>query len=578
MELTWNLKHLYINNKEWENDIAVLTNKLNELGRLVDASTNTSESLKQFLKEFLSTYKIIERSYCYKRRCIDLDSSNNDAKEEFTVILNLYGEYQEIENKFHKLLLENKEVISKWINNELLYYKRYVELIFRKNDHLIEDTSIFKEYQLELKRIKDKYQSIINNLHFGMVIIDGEEIEITRENFDRLMLQSDKDTKKQIYETYNNAFKECYEEIGNLYIAKLKNDIKLSSNERYSSLLDKKLFELELSPNMLDNLIEVINDNLATYQEYLKTIQEELGSSKLEIFDLYTKTSESKIEVPFEKAIQIAQESLSIFGSEYLSIINQMLDEGWVDVYPKDNKRLMPSTSISYNGVPYVLMNYRNNFNSLKTYIHEIGHAVNVYLSKNKNNIEYFEFSLFITEVVAKVNELLFFDYVTTSSEDEKERELYLKNIISTMINSIYSQMQLTEFEHTIIKMLENNEEVTPNTLNKVYESIYFKYCNNMIEYNEFIKYGWCKVQHLVLQETYYLYQYTLGLALSSFIVKRIKDKEISVKEYYEFLSLGNTLSTEDSLLKLGINIYDKEYIKNAISNIENKIKELKKQ
>lgn len=578
MELTWNLKHLYINNKEWEKDIAVLNNKLNELGRLVDASTNTSESLKQFLKEFLSTYKIIERSYCYKRRCIDLDSSNNDAKEEFTVILNLYGEYQEIENKFHKLLLENKEVISKWINNELLYYKRYIELIFRKNDHLIEDTSIFKEYQLELKRIKDKYQSIINNLHFGMVIIDGEEIEITRENFDRLMLQSDKNTKKQIYETYNNAFKECYEEIGNLYIAKLKNDIKLSSNERYSSLLDKKLFELELSPNMLDNLIEVINDNLATYQEYLKTIQEELGSSKLEIFDLYTKTSESKIEVPFEKAIQIAQESLSIFGSEYLSIINQMLDEGWVDVYPKDNKRLMPSTSISYNGVPYVLMNYRNNFNSLKTYIHEIGHAVNVYLSKNKNNIEYFEFSLFITEVVAKVNELLFFDYVTTSSEDEKEKESYLKNIISTMINSIYSQMQLTEFEHTIIKMLENNEEVTPNTLNKVYESIYFKYCNNMIEYNEFIKYGWCKVQHLVLQETYYLYQYTLGLALSSSIVKRIKDKEISVKEYYEFLSLGNTLSTEDSLLKLGINIYDKEYIKNAISNIENKIKELKKQ
>lgn len=576
MELTWNLKHLYNTEEQWEKDVDNLNIRIKEIRKKVSSSINTSEALNQFLKEIISIYEIIERAYCYKRRCIDLDSSNDKIKEDFSVILNIYSEYQEIENIFHKVLIENKEQVYEWIDNELIYYKRYLELIFRKNYHLIENPAIFKDYQFELKRIKEEYQTIMSELDFGSVIIEDEEIKITRDNFESLMQDSNHEAKKTIYETYNNAYKERYQNLGELYIAKLKNDIKLSSSEKYRSLLDKKIFELELSPDMLENLIDTINHNLAPYQEYLKTIQQELGISHLEVFDLYTKSSETKIEITLEESIRIAHESLAIFGDDYLSTIDKMLEEGWIDVFPKVNKRLIPSTSISYSGVPYILMNYRNDFNSLKTYIHEIGHAVNVYLSKSKNNIEYFEFSLFITEVVAKVNELLLFEYITADSKFEKERKQYLMKVITSMINSIYSQMQLTEFEHQIITMLENNEVVTPDTLNEVYESIYYKYCDNIIEKNEFIKYGWCKVQHLVLQETYYLYQYTLGLALSISIVGKLLDKKITINEYYEFLSLGNTLSTEDALLKLGINVYDKEYIENAIKDIDGKIKKLK--
>ena len=578
MEITWNLKHLYNNEEDWKNDINEIEKKLNDLTLLVSSSITTSESLKSFLKDFISVYEMIERAYCYKRRCIDLDSTNTIAKDDFSIILNLYSNYQNIENTFHKILTENENRISSWIDNELLDYKRYIELILRKNDHIVEDASIFKEYQFELKRIKEEYQALISSITFGSINIDGKTIDITRDNFDKLMLQSNREIKKEIYEKYNSAYKEIADKLGELYIAKLRNDIKIAKSEKYQSLLDKKLFELELKPDILTNLMNSINSHLNTYEEYLEILKQEIGVEELEIYDLYTKTSESKIKVTFEDATQIAKTSLSIFGDEYIAIIDKMLEEGWVDVYPKDNKRLMPSTSISYNGVPYVLMNYRDNFNSLKTYIHEIGHAVHTYLSKVKNNIEYFEFSLFLTEVVAKVNELLFFDYVTTDSKYEEERSIYLKNIVSTMITSIFSQMQLTEFEHTIITMIERNEEVTSETLNQVYEKIYYKYCNNKIAKNEYIKYGWCKIQHLVLQETYYLYQYTLGLILASSILEKIKNKEISITDYLEFLSIGNRLSTEDSLSKIDIDIYNSEYIKKSIHDIESKIKKLKNQ
>ena len=111
MELTWNLKHLYNNEEEWEKDIDNLNIRIKEIRKKVPSSINTSEALNQFLKEIISIYEIIERAYCYKRRCIDLDSSNDKNKEDFSVILNIYSEYQEIENIFHKVLIENKEQV-----------------------------------------------------------------------------------------------------------------------------------------------------------------------------------------------------------------------------------------------------------------------------------------------------------------------------------------------------------------------------------------------------------------------------------------------------------------------------------
>lgn len=579
MSYTWDLTHLCSNNNKWYQDIDDLKDTLTLLEEKIKDGYKDSSSFIDLLKMMIDTYSLIEKLYCYKRRCLDLDGSNEDNKKDMSAIMSEYAKYQHINNSFEQMVVDHKDEISELLKqDDNAYYQRYIELIFRKSEHIIEGdaSSIYQEYQATLKDIKERYQSLLSSLKFGTVEIDGEEIEITRTNFDKVIENEDRAKRKEIYEKYQEPFKSNSETLAELYISKLKNDIRLAQAEGYSSLLAKKLFELELEPSIIETLIAKINANLDIIYDYLKMKKLRSGYDTYYLYDQYQPSKSINIEINFDEALVLTKEALKILGSDYTSLIDKMVSDGWIDVYPSPNKRTMSSTSISYNGVPYILINYLDNFISAKTLCHEIGHAAHVHYSKMSNGIEYFEFNLFLTEVVAKVNELLFYNHLLSDESTEYDKESILSQVIGMLANSLYTQVQLTEFEHTIIRSLEEGKEVGVDTLNKVYQEIYQRYNGTAIEIDEYIPYGWCKIPHLVLQEPYYLYQYSLGLTLSTSIVEKLLDATLDIEVYLDFLKTGNRLSTTESLETIGIDLTDASYIDQAIIAFKNKVKALK--
>ena len=109
--------------------------------------------------------------------------------------------------------------------------------------------------------------------------------------------------------------------------------------------------------------------------------------------------------------------------------------------------------------------------------------------------------------------------------KDIDEKIYILNNIISSLGNSLFGQVMLTEFEHTVIKKITAGEHINSDTLNSIYFNISKKYNGQDMVYEDNIKYGWSKIPHYVMQESYYLYQYSIGAAIASNISKRILDK-----------------------------------------------------
>ena len=84
--------------------------------------------------------------------------------------------------------------------------------------------------------------------------------------------------------------------------------------------------------------------------------------------------------------------------------------------------------------------------------------------------------------------------------------------------------------------------------------------------YEDNIKYGWSKIQHYVMQESYYLYQYSIVTAIACNISKRILDNEPEILEkYVKFLSAGNSVSIKESLSYLNIDLENGDYIENVL-------------
>jgi oligoendopeptidase F len=64
-------------------------------------------------------------------------------------------------------------------------------------------------------------------------------------------------------------------------------------------------------------------------------------------------------------------------GEEYCSILNNGINDRWIDVYPNKGKRTGGYSSGCYDTNPYILLNYQDKYDDMSTLAHELGHAEN---------------------------------------------------------------------------------------------------------------------------------------------------------------------------------------------------------
>lgn len=106
-------------------------------------------------------------------------------------------------------------------------------------------------------------------MDYKKLTIDGEYVLVNEENYSNLLLNDDRNVRKQSFELLNETYLEQADLIADLYIRKLKNDIASSRNKGYKTLKEMKLVELELPVSLIDNTIEAVNKNLDIMNNYV---------------------------------------------------------------------------------------------------------------------------------------------------------------------------------------------------------------------------------------------------------------------------------------------------------------------
>lgn len=583
MIVDWNLNYLYKNDQEWERSFEILEEEITNIKKLGNKFYQTSDVFLEYLQRKIDIDQEIESIYCYAKRHLDIDSTLTEYQEKMNRALEIYSKTLEMNQKLESAILQNISIIKKYLQKkEYQPYIRYLQEIIRKEKHTPKDqtSAIFlNQYSKPMYQLKDIYQTLLNqDRKYVTITINDEEIEVNTKNYNKLCLSENQETRKLAYLAYTRSFSNLANTISKIYLAKVSNDILLAKNENYSSLLDKKLFELELPKKIVKNLIDTIHIHLPVMHDFIKMKKTYLKLTEFHIYD----NQVSPIETPtmkyeLEEAVEIIKQSLSVLKEDYIKMIERAFQEGWIDIYPKENKRKMSFTCISYNGVPYVLVNYTKSLQSIRTLAHELGHAINTELSK-KNGFIYFEVSYFLTEVASKVNEILFNEYILNHVKSKEEKVFILNDIIKNIGNTLFGQTMLTEFEYLVINKLENKEPIDVNTLNNLYYNLSKKYNGQELTYDEEIKYDWLKIPHFILQESYYVYQYAIGLSIAYDIATKIlKNENHMIEKYLQFLSLGNSVSIIEALKVVDIDLQKGDYITRTVEMLKEKMVELEK-
>src|SRR5262249_44867128 len=118
--------------------------------------------------------------------------------------------------------------------------------------------------------------------------------------------------------------------------------------------------------------------------------------------------SELKTKYTWQQAVKLVLEAIEPLGSEYCGALERGLNGRWSDRYPNQGKQSGAFSSGSYDGDPYILMNYQSDvLDHVFTLAHEAGHSMHSYYSAKNQPFQYYNYTIFVAEVASTFNEQL---------------------------------------------------------------------------------------------------------------------------------------------------------------------------
>lgn len=577
MNLNWNLEDLFKNNHDFYIEIENINNLLSDIKKYANEKLNENTLFdmlvdKWNIKELTNNVLVYGSLMYYKnvksKECIELKS----VAENFNNQVNL-----ELSFIDRKILNLGKEKIDDFIqkNDKLKIYESSIDNLFRMQEH-IQDSDTNKEIKHNIDSINHElnlYNNALRDIKYGEIEIDGKSIEITYSNFAKYLSSRDRETRKQTYLIVNQKFKNLEEIFANILNSIFGYRIKNAELEKYDSVLQKVLFEENIDSKIIESLIKVVNNNLGLIQKYLKIKSDLLNIEDAHLYDFGVPLDDNlNIKYSSSEAVEIIKNALKPLGDEYLRVVEHLLN-GHIDAEPNDNKH----QSITFSWHTYSFMNFRGSYVDLKNMIHELGHIVNYYLSKNNLPYMYEDSTIFVGETASIVNEILLNKYLYENSKTNEEKIFYLSKEIENYFTSVFKQTMYTEFEENLYS-IKISDNLTSNVLSEQYEKLIKKYYGENIIYNEISNVEWTRLGHLY-RWSYYPYKYATGLIIASVVVNSLLDKHsLSKEQYLNFLSSGSSMYSLDLLKKLlNIDLTDSNIIENGFKVMEKDIEELEK-
>ena len=582
VEDTWDLSKLFSSVSEFNNTYDMVKAEIEDFIKYKDYDLTNKNNLLEVMDKSYEIERVLDRLSAYTSLLFDEDTTNSESLSLKGRVSNLYDLYSN--NSYFlvpNLLKIDYSAIKDMLSDERLKgYERVFENIFRYKKYTLSD----KEEELLSKIGKmlgnnyDTYEMIKDaDISFDSIIVDGKEQELNNSNYTLYIEDKNRDVRKSAFKSLYKTYKQFKESFASTLYGNVKEDVVSAKIRGYSSAMEESLYHDELNMSVYNNLVDTINKHMDVVYKYYDLKKNILGLDELHLYDVYTPiVVDYDKKYDFEEAKKIVLDTVNVLGEDYVNTLRQGYIDRWVDIYPNKGKRTGAYSGGCYDSYPYILLNYQNKFDDVSTLIHESGHSMHSYYSREANSYPYGYYSIFVAEVASTVNELLLSKYMYKHSTDKKEKLFILNRLMELFRATIYRQTMFAEFEKDIYDMVENDEVLTSDLLCDKYYDINKKYFGNNVIIDDEIRYEWERIPHFYYN--FYVYKYATGLSAACYIVNRIlSGEENAVEDYINFLKCGKSKSPLDSLLVAGVDLSDSKVIEGSIKMFDDTIEEFKK-
>ena len=578
----WNIAAMYADEDEWEKDFK-------EAGEMAEAFAEYSGRLGEGAEVLLSAlqdrdalWMKAEKVYVYSQMKKDEDNRSSRYQELNQRAQSLLAEISARTSFFTPQLTELPEgTIEKYMaeNSGLEMYSYMLLDLIRRKQHILSGES--EELLAQMSEIAGAPKQIfamINNadIKFGKIRDEeGDEIEVTHGNYISLMESSDRAVRKAAYENLYAAYSAQKNTLAATYNYNVKKNCIISKIRKYPSALAAELDGDRIPEDVYLNLVKSVNDNLDILHRYVSLRKKILGVEEIHMYDMYAPLVDMpKRDVPYEEALDVVRKGLRPMGEDYLKVLNDGIEAGWIDVYENEGKTSGAYSFGSYDSMPYVLLNYNNKFKDAFTIVHELGHSMNSYYTRQKQPYIYGGHSIFTAEVASTVNECLLMHDLLKDCSDRQEKLYLLTIYIEEFRATVFRQTMFAEFELAVHEAAGNGEVMTAERLCDIYGELNRKYFGPEVVYDDRIAMEWARIPHFY--NAFYVYKYATGysaaVALSD---KIIREGGAARDAYMEFLAAGDSDYPIELLKRAGVDMSTPDVVDSAMKTFRELIGQL---
>ena len=583
VEETWNLADIYPSDEAWREDFdatRALARKLpGYAGRLGESAKTLYEfvELEQKVGEHLNNLG----NYAFRKGDQDTRVAENQAM--VGKISSLFVEVgSALSFETPELLKIAPETLERFYQEEpgLETYRRYFQIVQDQKEHILSDAE--EKLLAAAADLAQAPSDVYAKLTYADLTFpsttdgEGNEVPLSNGAFVPTQMSEDRVLRKNAFE----AFYGVYGSVRNTAAATLNAEAKqrqfYANARKYPSALAAAVDSTRVPESVYHNLIQTVNANLDKMHRYIRLRKKLLGVDELHMYDIYAPmVSGGEKVIPYAEAKDTVFDALAPMGEKYRAIIREGFDNRWIDVRENVGKR---SGAYSAGALchPYVLLNHKDNLESMFTLAHEMGHAAHSYLSNRTQAPVYRDYVIFVAEVASTCNEALLMEYLLQRTTDKRERAALINHFLEQFKGTLYRQTMFAEFELRMGELCAKGEPLTADLLSAEYKALNEKYYGPDMVSDDEIALEWARIPHFYYN--YYVYQYATGYSAAIALSRRIlKGGESAVEDYLGFLSGGCSKDPIDLLKGAGVDMSSPAPIQDALDLFGTLLDEMEK-
>jgi oligoendopeptidase F len=516
------------------------------------------EDLERWIADRSELESVVSECFAWRYIKITINSSDEQAMDLYEyAVQELMPKIVSFENSLNEKLVSSPFVDQLEGNAYEIYLRlsRNAVSLFHK-----ENIPLATEVQLRSK----EHGKIFSEMTIGM---DGKQLTLQKAG--TILEETDRGLRETVYHKINKRILQDTPQLESLFDTLLEKRHEIALNAGFHNFRDYKFKALNRFDYSTDDCVDF---HRSIAQEILPIIDElnvyrkkKMSLPLLRPWDLNVDATGKAPLKPFnnvgelvEKTIRCLDQIHPAFGN----VIAIMREMGHLDLESRKGKRPGGyNIQLSSTGVPFIFMNATHSLNDMRTFLHESGHAIHSFLTRDLPLNTSRRFPSEVSELAAMSMELLSMDHWSIFFDNKEDLKRAKISQLENVLKVLPWIAAIDKFQHWLYTNPNHNRKERQEQWLATYREFTSSEVDNS-ELEIYAKYLWHKQLHIFEVPFYYI-EYGMAQLGAIAIWKNYRENPTkAIADYKAALELGYTKPIGEIYERAGISFdFSQSYV-----------------